>query len=61
MYGEKHAELLSHHRGVARVAEMVFGGGKGGKPNAGPVKDLAAGHKSAEDAATAINAALLSG
>jgi hypothetical protein len=60
--GEKHAELVTAHDYMVKLANGMFSKEDTGKPAPKPgtagVKDLAAGHQSAEAAAAAINAAL---
>lgn len=57
--GYENARLLSHHNSFVMIANQVLGDPKknNNRPS-GPVKDLAAGHHSVEDAVAAINAQL---
>jgi hypothetical protein len=57
--GEQHAVLLTQHDSMVKIVNALFSDKKNSAPPGSTgVKDLAAGHRSAEDAAAAINAAL---
>lgn len=60
--GEQNALLLSHHNSFVMIINAALGGesknGSAPAPGQAGVKDIGAGHATAEDAAAAINRAM---
>jgi hypothetical protein len=56
--GELNATLLCNHNSFVMIVNAALGGETKGAPSSAPVKDLAAGHATAEDAVAAIMRAM---
>ena len=56
--GEQNALLMSHHNSFVMIVNAALSDGKNTGPSETNVRNLAAGHATAEDAAAAINRAM---